>query len=498
MRTFPEILALSAVGAVCLLSVRPSSAQLAPRVTSSSTKLSVPTPEAPKNQPLSATFTIGAAPGDPITKTVKSKCSDCTWTVTPWLIDKMSLNSDGTYTGKPTRVRVFHAAVVGTSATSGTEPEVYKDVQFTVFPANSKPAVTSANLPSGPVGQQYVQKLSAIESGNTKFTWDIDTSSLPPGLSADANGVITGSPTTAGTYTIKATAYDPTGNFDTESITMVIDASPGCAEPKYTNAYFNRWFAPLSHKVNTDPLGKGTWQYMTESDVQCFYQATGPTAPITQVQYIYGFGGGANTLSADMVSFQVFAPIGTQVSLGTSVTGGSTSGSSNTPSTPTAANALQSVEAGGDFYVHILYPLIVEKTSHLSLVSALDPKFGFSFTGFAGQSTLSQGNEQYFNVPVEMNGSLNGIADQGGVFFDYRGGLESVPGGFAKTAGLKNHNFFLNQLSFGLKFASVLQVGAQKLASKRSRGSTRRSCNSRKPAINSRSSVANWQTPKRC
>jgi hypothetical protein len=154
----------------------------------------------------------------------------------------------------------------------------------------------------------------------------------------------------------------------------------------------------------------------------------------------------------------VFAPLGTQISLGTSVTAGPNS-STTTPSVP---SALQSVEAGGNFYFHILYPLLVEKGQRASLVAVLDPKVGFSFNGFAGQTTLSQGTEQYINVPLEVNGSLNGIANQGGAFFDYRGGLESVPGSFKTAAGLTHNNFYLNELSFGLKFAGVLQLGAQK------------------------------------
>jgi hypothetical protein len=295
------------------------------------------------------------------------------------------------------------------------------------------------------------------------FVWSVDAGSLPPGLNVDSNGNISGIPTTAGVYTIKATVTDSNNESASASITAEIDASPGCGAPKYSNnAYFNRWIFPLSRKVNTDPNGEAHYAYPTDADVQCFYGTNSPVAPLTQVQYIYGFGGGANTISTDLVSFQLFAPIGTQVSLGTSVTGGANSSGSAPSGSPTPAAALQSVTAGGNFYVHILYPITILKSQHVSFVSAIDPKFGFNFNGFAGQTTLSQGTEQYFNVPLEVNGSLNGIANQGGAFFDYRGGLESVPGGFAKAAGLNQHNFYLNQLSFGLKFAGFLQVGAQK------------------------------------
>jgi hypothetical protein len=417
-------------------------------------------------------------PANPASLGTIFRCDDCSWTVTPWLTHNVSVSGTGTFLGTPDEIQVFkthisHSAGHYTLPGGAISPvaEGGNDVIIEVLPSNNLPAIVSASFPAQPVNQPYAEKVTALEGPKAgpggvpiapQFVWNIDPSSLPPGLNSDANGNISGTPTTAGTYTIKATVLDSYGKSETGSVIAQIDASPGCNEAKYTNGYFNGWF-PLSKKANTDPLGAGTWQHRTDSEVQCFYQTAGPTAVLTQVQYIYGFGGGANTLSADMVSFQVFAPIGTQVSLGTSVTGSTNqnSSSNSTSNTPSNASALQSVEAGGDFYFHILYPIVSERSDHLSFVSALDPKFGFSFNGFAGQSTLSQGSEQYFNVPLELNGSLNGILNQGGAFFDYRGGFESVPGGFAKAAGLPSHNFDLNELTFGIKFAGVLQIGAQ-------------------------------------
>jgi hypothetical protein len=77
----------------------------------------------------------------------------------------------------------------------------------------------------------------------------------------------------------------------------------------------------------------------------------------------------------------------------------------------------------------------VENVSEPSLFTA-DPKIGFSFDGFAGQATLSQATEQYVSVPIEAYGIYNWLGNAGGAYFDYRGGLESVPPSFATAAGL--------------------------------------------------------------
>lgn len=448
-------------------------AQLSPRLTYSKKRTAKAqiTASAPA-APTTVIFVIQKNPNKKMAAEMNVQCDDCTWTVEPWLLHGLAINSNGNFVGIPDQIQVFNARVNMTSGTykaaDGSTKNVdanHWDVTFQVVPANNLPKIVTASLPQQPVGELYDENLTAIEGPTAgAYVWSIDPNSLPPGLSANANGNIAGKSTTAGLFTIKAQVTDSNNQSDSATVTAEIDTAPGCNAPKYTGPYFNRWFFPLSRKINTDPYGTSHYSYPTDADVQCFYVTNGPVAPLTQVQYIYGFGGGANTISADLVSFQVFAPIGTQISLGTSVTaGGSSTSSATAPSTtPSVAAALQSAEAGGNFYVHILYPITYQESTHFSLISAFDPQFGFSFDGFAGQSTLSQGNEQYVNVPLDISGNLNGIAGQGGAFVDYKGGLLSVPGGFAKAAGLDEHNFYLNQFSLGLKFTGFLSVGAQR------------------------------------
>jgi hypothetical protein len=128
----------------------------------------------------------------------------------------------------------------------------------------------------------------------------------------------------------------------------------------------------------------------------------------------------------------------------------------------TPAAAIASLEAGGNLYLHLIYPLATYTGHNLTFLSAINSRYGFSFNGFAGQSTLSQGTEQYFSLPVEVYGAYTGIANKGGGYFDYQGGLESVPGAFKTATGLPSNVFGLQQVSFGFVFSGVFRVGGQR------------------------------------
>ena len=83
----------------------------------------------------------------------------------------------------------------------------------------------NSQLNSGTVGQSYSQTLASTSTQGT-VTYDVTSGSLPPGLSLNSStGVISGSPTTNGTYNFEITAYD-TGSYgsfeDDPSYSIVI------------------------------------------------------------------------------------------------------------------------------------------------------------------------------------------------------------------------------------------------------------------------------------
>jgi len=85
------------------------------------------------------------------------------------------------------------------------------------------PVVTTATLPGGTVGQAYNQTLQAT-GGIGALTWSF-TGSLPAMLSFSPGGVISGTPTTAGTANFTVRVTDTLNQADTQALSLTISAA---------------------------------------------------------------------------------------------------------------------------------------------------------------------------------------------------------------------------------------------------------------------------------
>jgi chitinase len=89
--------------------------------------------------------------------------------------------------------------------------------------AGSAPAVLSTSaLSSGTVGTLYSASLSA--TGAAPLQWSLSSGRLPSGLSLSSTGVISGAPTTAGTFAFVVTVGNFAGS-SSQSFTITIAAS---------------------------------------------------------------------------------------------------------------------------------------------------------------------------------------------------------------------------------------------------------------------------------
>ncbi|SDP12430.1 Serine protease, subtilisin family [Lentzea jiangxiensis] len=96
-----------------------------------------------------------------------------------------------------------------------------------VQPGN--PSVTNPGTQTSTVGTPVSLQLSA-SGGTPPYTWSV--SGLPAGLTANASGAISGTPTTAGTSTVTATVTDSAGKTGTATFSWVVNAVGGSCDAR--------------------------------------------------------------------------------------------------------------------------------------------------------------------------------------------------------------------------------------------------------------------------
>jgi streptogramin lyase len=134
----------------------------------------------------------------------------------------LSVNSStGAVGGSPTTAGSFTGSVTVTDSTTPTKQTLSQPVTIVINP--NKLTITCASAAQGMVGAAYT--LSCSASGGT-VPYAFSGSGLPPGLSVDpATGAVTGTPTTAGSFTASVTVTDsttPTKQTQSQPVTILI------------------------------------------------------------------------------------------------------------------------------------------------------------------------------------------------------------------------------------------------------------------------------------
>jgi hypothetical protein len=114
----------------------------------------------------------------------------------------LTISSAGVISGTPTTAGTFSFTIQVADSGQATATKAYS---VTVV---SGPKITTAPpLPDGTVGVAYSQQFSA-SGGVTPYTWSVTSGSIP-GLSlTPSTGLLSGTPSTAGTYTFTITVTD--------------------------------------------------------------------------------------------------------------------------------------------------------------------------------------------------------------------------------------------------------------------------------------------------
>ncbi len=119
-----------------------------------------------------------------------------------------------------------------------------------ISPAGTLPlTINTTSLPGGNVGSAYSATLSA-SYGTPPYTWGLANGSgpLPPGLTLAAAGVLSGTPTTTGTYPFTVQVTDSNMNTATKPLSIVVSAQGS----------FRLVTTPVLFNVIQGNQGKGT------------------------------------------------------------------------------------------------------------------------------------------------------------------------------------------------------------------------------------------------
>ncbi|WP_425604150.1 putative Ig domain-containing protein [Stenotrophomonas pavanii] len=130
----------------------------------------------------------------------------------------ISLSSAGAVSGTPTTPGTYAFTITATDSHAFTGSQTYS---FTV----TAPAITltPATLPAAAGSTPYSQTLTA-SGGNGGYTFSLTAGALPPGIALSSGGVISGTPTTVGSYTFTVRATDGFGFTGSQAYTVAVNA----------------------------------------------------------------------------------------------------------------------------------------------------------------------------------------------------------------------------------------------------------------------------------
>jgi hypothetical protein len=147
----------------------------------------------------------------------------------------LSMSSDGKITGVPTAATevqpwvIVHDLLPSEGGYSWCIGDNHSERQF-VFSVSAGLSIQDQSVPGGTIGQAYSKQLTVwsvtglnpVSGGPTSATWSIASGSLPPGVNLSSSGLLSGTPTSEGSYTFVVKAAGGGTATDTETETLVV------------------------------------------------------------------------------------------------------------------------------------------------------------------------------------------------------------------------------------------------------------------------------------
>ena len=142
-----------------------------------------------------------------------------TWSVSSGSLPAgISLSAGGNLSGTPTATGTFSFTARVTDANGQTA------TQATSITIAAGVSITSAAPPTAVVSTAYSFTFAAT-GGTTPYTWSVNAGTLPAGLTLSSAGVLSGTPTTVGSFPFSVNVIDANNGIATASITLVVTSS---------------------------------------------------------------------------------------------------------------------------------------------------------------------------------------------------------------------------------------------------------------------------------
>jgi hypothetical protein len=142
-----------------------------------------------------------------------------TWSMAGAMPTGVGFNSNGSIAGTPTALGTSSFSV---QVTDSSSPQLSAQLPLSIT-VNPVLSITTPLLPSGLIGNAYKTKLKS-SGGTPPVSWGMVSGALPAGLTMDAGGTISGTPTTAGIsdFTVAATDVSTTPQVQQQDFTISI------------------------------------------------------------------------------------------------------------------------------------------------------------------------------------------------------------------------------------------------------------------------------------
>ena len=135
----------------------------------------------------------------------------------------MALSSAGVLSGTPTAAGTFNFTIRAADSSTGAGAPFTASQSYSLTVTAPTITLAPASLPAASGGTAYSQTITA-SGGNGGYTYSLSAGALPPGIALSSAGVVSGTPTTTGSYNFTVTATDGFSFTGSQAYTFTVNA----------------------------------------------------------------------------------------------------------------------------------------------------------------------------------------------------------------------------------------------------------------------------------